>query len=503
MKEGNRQPCAPRGAGSFDGCRGPRAVRSLLLPLLLSPALWFAVAASAAEVVGVGAGVGTEHGPAGRPAVPDPDRALERLRAYLRIDTVNPPGNESRAVAFLAGILDAEGIAFEVFEAAPGRGSIVARIPGGSEPALLLLNHSDVVPADASAWDEPPLSANERDGYIYGRGALDTKGLAMLQLEAFITLHRSGRTPDRDVLFAATADEEAGGYFGAGWLVRHHPELIEGVGLVLNEGGSGRMVGGTPVYGVEVTQKIPLWIRVTARGTPGHGSSPRVDTAPERLVRALNRLVEHRFEPRLHPVVAASMEATADLQSGALRPIYRQPGRLVREPELLRRLQQDSPGAAALLSETCALTRLAASLKINVIPATASAEIDCRLLPDTDPDAFLTQLRTLIGDHEIQLTRLMGFTAASSPTDSDLFRVLSEVLVAERAPARVVPVMATGFTDSHFFRDRGISAYGFSPLLLSASAFSGVHGHNERVDIRAFRAAVQRYHRVLTALVID
>lgn len=476
------------------------ALLALLVPVAAATG---AIGEGATGEEAVGEGVAGAVAAGARFWAPDPDVALARLRAYLRIDTVNPPGNETRAVEFLAAILEAEGIAFEVFEAAPGRGSIVARIPGGDAPALLLLNHSDVVPANASAWDEPPLSGNVRDGFVYGRGALDTKGLAILQLEAFIALHRSGRTPDRDVLFAATADEETGGFFGAGWLIRHHRSLIDGVGLVLNEGGSGRLIGGVPVYGVEVTQKIPLWIRVTARGTPGHGSSPRVDTAPERLIRALHRVVVHRFEPRLQPVIAASMRATADLQPASLRPIHGAPERLLEDPALLHRLQQDSPGAAALLRDTCTVTRLAASLKINVIPATASAEIDCRLLPDTDPDAFLQRLQTLIGDDEIQLTRLMGFTAASSPTDTDLFRAIVTVLEVSHEAARVVPVMATGFTDSHFFRDLGISAYGFSPLLLPGAEFAGVHGDNERVDIEAFRAAVERYHRLLTALVLD
>ncbi|HSG90408.1 MAG TPA: M20/M25/M40 family metallo-hydrolase [Pseudomonadales bacterium] len=448
---------------------------------------------------------------AGAAGDPDPERALERLQAYLRIDTINPPGNESRAVAFLAAILDAEGIAYETFEAAPGRGSIVARIEGGEggegdegdeAPALLLLNHSDVVPADASAWDEPPLSGAVRDGFMYGRGALDTKGLAMLQLEAFIALHRSGQRPDRDVLFAATADEEAGGYFGAGWLVRHRPELIEGVGLVLNEGGSGRLLAGVPVYGIEVTQKIPLWVRLTARGTPGHGSSPRVETAPNSLIRALERISEQRFTPRLQGVIADAMRATADLQSADMQPLYLDPAALITDPEAMLRLQLDSPATHAQLRDTCTVTRLAASLKINVVPATAWAEIDCRLLPDTDPDAFLASLRALIDDDGIQITRLMGFTAASSPTDTELYEVMRRTLLEADEAARVVPVMATGFTDSHFFRDLGITAYGFSPLLLPASEFGGVHGHNERVDVAAFRLAVQRYHRVVTDLVL-
>lgn len=428
---------------------------------------------------------------------PDPDAALARLADYLRIDTINPPGNESRAVAFLAKIFDAEGIAYETFEATPGRGSIVARLPGGDQPALMLLNHSDVVPADANAWVVPPLSGAERDGYLYGRGALDTKGLAMIQLEAFLALHRSGRALDRPVLFATTADEEAGGYFGAGWMVRQRPDLIADVGFVLNEGGGGRVQGAIPVFSVEVTQKIPLWLRVTARGTPGHGSSPRARTAPDDLIRALARVTEQRFAPRLLPVVAEGMKAVADLKPPHLRPYYEEPDRLLDDAEGRLALRLDSSGAHALLRDTCALTRLGGSLKINVIPSQAWAELDCRLLPDTDPDAFIAQLETLIDDPDIQVTRLMGFTAAVSSTETALYGAIEDTLTEALAQARVVPAMATGFTDSHFFRDLDITAYGFGTVLLGADELSGVHGHNERVNIEAFKAGVGLYHTVL------
>ncbi|MEE4360777.1 MAG: M20/M25/M40 family metallo-hydrolase [Pseudomonadales bacterium] len=448
-----------------------------------------------AQAAAPGQSVGTPRGG------PDPDAALERLAAYLRIDTTNPPGNEARAVSFLAEIFTAEGIPFETFEAAPGRGSIVARLEGGDAPALMLLNHSDVVPADASAWTVPPFAAEIRDGFLYGRGALDTKGLAMIQLEAFLALHRSGRRLDRDLLFAATADEEAGGYFGAGWMVRQRPDLFEGVGFVLNEGGGGRLTGDTAVFGVEVTQKIPLWLRLTARGTPGHGSAPRVDSAPNALVRALDRVVRQRFAPRLVPAVGRYMTAVADLQSEALAPLYADPSILLDDPEALLRLQLESPSTHALLRDTCSLTRLAASLKINVIPGTAWAELDCRLLPDTDPDAFIAKLEVLIDDPDIQVTRLMGFTAASSDTTTALYAAMESVLTEAVPGARVVPTMAAGFTDSHFFRDLGIPSYGFGTLLLPPSEYAGVHGNDERVNLAAYRDAVRLYHAVVERFV--
>ena len=192
------------------------------------------------------------------------DEGIERLSQYLQIDTINPPGNETRGVEFLAAILDEAGIPYETAESAPGRGNLWARLPasgGKKEPALILLHHIDVVPANRKFWSFEPLSGDVKDGFVYGRGAIDTKGLGIAQLQAFLALHASGQKLNRDVILMATADEEAGGFFGAGWLIENRPELFEGVGYVLNEGGSARRFGDTTAVMVEVTQKVPLWYR--------------------------------------------------------------------------------------------------------------------------------------------------------------------------------------------------------------------------------------------------
>jgi acetylornithine deacetylase/succinyl-diaminopimelate desuccinylase-like protein len=193
------------------------------------------------------------------------DAAVGWLQRYIRVDTVNPPGNEIAGARFLASILDAEGIPYEIVESAPGRGNLWARLKGGSEPALILLHHMDVVPADRRFWKTDPLSGDISGGYIYGRGALDTKSTGIVHLAAFIALHRSKVALKRDVIFMATADEEAGGDLGVGWLVKNRPELFKGVGAVINEGGGGQVAGGQPQFGIEVTQKVPYWFRVTAR----------------------------------------------------------------------------------------------------------------------------------------------------------------------------------------------------------------------------------------------
>ena len=225
------------------------------------------------------------------------DEAVAWLQDFIRVDTVNPPGNETRAVEFYREIFDAEGIEYEWVESAPGRGNIWARLEGGDEPGLMLLQHTDVVPADKEFWTTDPLSGELRDGYILGRGARDMKGTGIAHLATFLGLHRSGRALNRDVVFLATADEEAGGFYGAGWLIENRPEIFEGIGLLINEGGAGSASGDEIVFGVEVTQKVPVWLRLNAIDVPGHGSShvqrPRFCALSRRLTGLKKILSSH------------------------------------------------------------------------------------------------------------------------------------------------------------------------------------------------------------------
>jgi acetylornithine deacetylase/succinyl-diaminopimelate desuccinylase-like protein len=213
--------------------------------------------------------------------------ALERLKDYIEVDTINPPGNESRGVAFFSKIFNEAGIAYETAESAPGRGNIWARLEGGDEPALILLHHMDVVPATEDAWDTDPLTAVVKGGQLYGRGTLDTKSFGIMHLEAFLTLIRSGKPLSRDVIFMATADEEAGGLFGAGWLVENRSEIFTGAGYLLNEGGLGIRSGTQTRFEIEVAQKRPYWIKLIATDEPGHGSMPQIHIRPHAPDRGL------------------------------------------------------------------------------------------------------------------------------------------------------------------------------------------------------------------------
>lgn len=428
-------------------------------------------------------------------------QAVTRLQEYLRIDTTNPPGNESRAVDFFARIFEAEGIEYDTAESAPGRGNIWARLEGGSEPGIILLNHTDVVPADEAFWDEAPLSGVIRDGYLHGRGALDMKGTGIFQLQAFLALHRMGKPLNRDVVFMATADEEAGGFYGAGWLAENRRELFEDMGLLLNEGGSGTVRGNRTQFGIEVTQKVPLWIRLVATGEPGHGSSPGADSAVTRLIQALSHIHEYPFPPKINPAVDAYFKAMAPHTETPWREAFQDIETAAKDAAFVSELQSYNRGLHSLIRNTCSITRLDGSSKINVIPPSASAEIDCRLVPHQDPQEFIDTLRRIIDDPAIEIETIMVFSPAVSPTDTDLYRGILAVCKRHFPDAAIMPSVSTGFTDSHFFRDMGIACYGFSPIVLPAEERSGVHGNNERISVDNVKLGTRLTLEILQELV--
>jgi acetylornithine deacetylase/succinyl-diaminopimelate desuccinylase-like protein len=429
--------------------------------------------------------------------------AVQRTREYLRINTTNPPGNEVETMRWFARILKQEGIPFDTATSAPGRGNIWARLKGGSEPALVLLHHMDVVPADPKYWDADPFAATTKDSVIFGRGALDTKTLGVVMLEAFLTLHRA-RTPlNRDVIFMATADEEAGGNFGAGWIVKNHPEAFKGAGLVLNEGGEATVdEDGRMQFAIEVTQKTPLWLKLTSVGKPGHGSTPAPASAVNRLIRALDRLQTYEFSPRVVPSVAAYFAAIAPSMPAKWKDGFTDATKLIADRNTLMALQIDRPELAALLRNTCSITMLQASNKINVIPPEAQAQVDCRLLPDQDRPAFLREFSAAINDPNIKIDQIIGFSPAVSSTDTPLYRAIVDGIKRNYPGASLAPAVQTGFTDSHWFRDLGIASYGFSPFLIPEAETSGTHGNNERISIENIRKGTSVMLEVVSAVVI-
>ena len=431
------------------------------------------------------------------------DEAVEWLQEYIRVDTVNPPGNEYRAVEFFARLFEAEGIAYETAESAPGRGNIWARLEGGDEPALMLLQHSDVVPADLNYWTTDPLSGELRDGYILGRGARDMKGTGISHLAAFVSLHRAGLPLNRDVIFVASADEEAGGEFGVGWLIENRPEIFAGVGLLLNEGGSGGRTGDDVVFGVEVTQKVPVWLRLTAVDVPGHGSSPRTTSSVTRIVDALAILRANPFPPRIIPPVDAYFKGLAIGRNDDWGAAFANMTLAIQDPDFLHDLQNDNPGRHALTRDTCSMTRMEASNKINVVPPEAWAELDCRILPDRSSEEFVTNLQNLIADTGVEVEVIMAFTPAISETTSRLFQAIERVTRELHPGSRVLPSVRTGFTDSHFTRDQGIGSYGFDPIITPSGESTGVHGNDERINVDAFRRGINDMRAIVRDVVYN
>lgn len=417
---------------------------------------------------------------------PADQEAVQLLSEYLKIDTTNPPGNEIKAAQFFKAIFDREGIENKIYESAPGRASIVARLKGnGQKKDVVLLNHLDVVPADKSAWKVDPFSGKIEDGFVWGRGAIDMKGMAIVQLTAMLQLKRSGTVLKGDVVFMGTADEEAGGEMGAGYIVREHFDLIKNAGIVINEG-SVILVkpdGSAVYYGVSSTEKSPLWLKLTATGTPSHGSMPAPQNAVTKIIDAVAKIRNWQTPIVVLPMIQELNNDTAHL---APTPVLQQGQKnlaeSVKDP-IFRTEFLKNPFNNAYVRNTVAITMLEGSNKINVVPTRASAQLDVRLLPGEEPDKFIQSLKEVIGDDSVQVSKILSFSSGASPPDSELMRTIS-LMAASRDPG--VPVtnnMLAGFTDCHFFRDKGLPCYGFMPFRLSLQELASFHGNNERLSL--------------------
>jgi len=426
-------------------------------------------------------------------------QAAELLSAYVRIDTTNPPGNETAAAKFLAAHFEQAGIESQVLESAKGRGMIVARLPGsGKARPVVLLSHLDVVPADPAGWKVPPFSGLVRDGYVWGRGAMDCKGVGSVYATAMIAMKRAGMTLGRDVIFVGTGDEEVGGQLGAGWFAEHELDRARNAEFLLNEGGAiQRRPDGSRVYAVAVSEKIPCWLKVTTTGEGGHGSVPRPETAVTRLIAALDRI--HRYQPeiRVVPEVEAYYAALGETLDGPRRERYRDLNAALQDGAFRRKFLSDRHDAA-LVRDTIAPTVLKGSSKTNVIPRSASAELDCRLLPGEDPDAFIRTLQRVVKDDNVHFEKILSFPPSSSPTDTALYRAIEKV--AESEQTRVIPSVLTGFTDSHYFREHGIASYGFTPFVFTEEDEGLEHGSNERLSLENLHDGTRRLVEILQAL---
>ena len=430
--------------------------------------------------------------------------AVTWMQEYLRVDTTNPPGNEMRAVEFYKKILDAEGIETRAFEYAPGRGDLWARIPHTTAEAkrpLILLNHMDVVTSDASHWKVPPFSGEIRDGYIWGRGAQDMKDEGLAQLVVMVMLKREKVALDRDVIFLAVSDEEADGT-GSDWFISHQRELLGNAEFLINEGGENLLQGGKVKFvGVDVGEKTTYWMKVVAHGRPGHGSRPNPDSAPNRLVRALNRIIAYRTPMRVLPVVDEFLRDMAPQETAERAAEYRNIHKAIEDPKFQEEVEKDE-SLNFLLRDTISLTMMGGSEQTNVIPPEAWANLDVRILPGGDPKALLEAVRKVVNDPNVSVEPINGeFRVANySGTDNALYAAIKEVSGKYFPGTPVVPHITSGYTENQRYRPLGIASYGFNPYTATEEEGSTEHGNDERIRVEEVRRGPRVLFDVVAAV---
>ena len=411
------------------------------------------------------------------------------LSEYIKVNTTVPPGNELEAARYLKRILDKEGIESQILDSAElqpaGRANFYARLKGnGSKRAIALVHHMDVVPVAPSFWSVDPFSGAIKDGYLWGRGTIDMKGEGIVQLMAMIAIKRSGMPLTRDIVFIGNADEELGST-GALVFVQRHPDLLKDVEFLMTEGGGNQVENGTlAYYGVGVAEKRTFWQRLSVKGTPSHGSRPTKLNPVPRLVAALDKIA--KYETPLH-VTAGVRKYFHDIAR-----TYPEPRRgwladvekALENPQARDWILSDVYWNA-ILRNTISLTALQGSNKTNVIPAEATAEIDIRLLPDTDPKAFMATLVRIVNDTSVHFTGLLApKPPLENPIDTDLFRAIERASHDRDPNALVTTPMLTAATDRPTYRTLGIITYGFDPFKIEASDIqSGMHGNNEHISI--------------------
>jgi acetylornithine deacetylase/succinyl-diaminopimelate desuccinylase-like protein len=426
--------------------------------------------------------------------------AVDLLRSYLMIDTTNPPGREIAGARYLAEVLDGDEIESQIVESEAGRANLRAVLPGnGALGAIVLHHHIDVVYADRRYWTVDPFGGEISDGYLYGRGALDMKGIGIMQLAAVLEIKRAGVPLKRDLVLLATADEEAGSRYGARFIAERHPHWLAGAEYALGEFGGIHQEAGwrAPLGMIDVSEKTGLPLRLTARSSPGHGSMPWATTAPHRLVNACARLLAAERAPRVLPEVQEFFRQLGTVLPAGDGRGFEDLARSLREHTFRERFLADR-WYAAMVRTTFAVNMLKASEKRNVIPPEAVAEIDCRMLAGDDPDEVVRWVTAAIADAHVEVEVVAPPKIPNmSPPDTELYKAMTTAL-HRRAPGVVVaPRILTGFTDNWTFRGAGIQAYGFSPILVGDEDGRRVHGNDERISLENIREGTRLYTELL------
>jgi acetylornithine deacetylase/succinyl-diaminopimelate desuccinylase-like protein len=408
--------------------------------------------------------------------------ALALLREYVRIASVNPPANTVEAAALIKGELEAAGFTPKLYSSGPdGQTNLIVRLPGRnrSKKPLLLLNHFDVVPVDAKAWGMDPFAAIIKDGQIWGRGALDMKGLAVEQMTALIELKRAGIVPPRDIVMLSTADEESNGVLGIQWMLKNHFDEVDPA-YVLDEGGAGSrdlFAPGKLIFGVAVGEKQMLWLRLRAKGTAGHGSQPIADNANLILLDAIRKAMETTSADKQNPVVESMLQAAGGSFAS-------------------------NKFTGAIQGNTISLTTLQSGVgspvKPNVIPSAAEATLDCRLLPGVNADEFESGIKARINDRRVTVERMTNpVDAGMSSAETPMFAAIRAAVLKAHPDAVVTPMLVPYGTDSVQLRKRGIPAYGFMPMVLDTATIATMHSDQERIPVTEFLRGIRIYYDVL------
>lgn len=429
-------------------------------------------------------------------------QAVKMLSEYLRIPTVNPPGDMAAAVDFLKRQLRERGISTQTFESGPGRITLLARLPGsGQKKPILLYNHMDVVEVDEQHWSRNPFGGEVEDGYVYGRGAIDMKGMGIMQLLAMDLLQHNHPDRSRDILFFAAPDEETGGEFGTRWMVNNHWEQMDPE-FVWDEGGFGlqEMFGPSPVFTVALAEKKTLWLKFRANGAPGQSGMPHEGNAVNILMNALQRIMKAGSKWEVTPLtnrmfrkIAETMPFPRSFLLGNLQnPLVF---------NLVKNQLTSEKTIGAMLRNTISITSFHAGDKENIIPETAEATLDVRLLPHTDPEKFLADITDLVKDDRINISVILAPEQASvSDMNTDFYRSLERVMSRRVSGSVTAPMLTPGTTDSCFFRQKGVNCYGLFPAIINPGELSRFHGNDERISIKNLVLGVQIIYDVLEEL---
>ena len=442
--------------------------------------------------------------PAGAaPREPDWPAATAEYKALLAdliaVDSSNPPGDELKVAAVLRARLEAAGIPCDTVQTAPGRGNLVARLKGsGKKRPLLLLGHIDVVGVDRAKWGSDPFQMTERDGHYYGRGVIDDKGMVAAEAMTLILLKRQNVRLDRDIILLAECDEEAGGEMGVGWMLKNRRPMIDAE-FAINEGGRTSLDGGTVAWvGVQNCEKRSVNMRLVAHGTSGHASMPRQDNCIAALGRALARFADPVFPAELTPATTAFFTALAPRQHD---PALAHAMAHLDHPdsaETFSRIVGADIMYSSMLRTSVSPTLVNGGFRSNVIPSTAEATLNVRMIPGTHPDSVAARLRRVIDDPQVEVT----FTPPTRPEAPGVPFSGAVVQAVQKVSARmapgvpVVPLLSTGATDSAQLREAGIQAYGLLPFPLTTEDVGGMHGDNERMPVGSLGFGLEMMYRV-------